>query len=203
MITIENYEEYFLLYIDNELPAAERAAVEKFVADNPRLQVALLQCRVRPDEDEVFPDKEALLREDLLSYIDGELDAPRRKAVEEFVGRYPSKAVELQQLSMTVSHPDLTVCFPGKESLYRTERRRRLLPMPWMQAGIAAAVLGFVALLLFPSRHPDIPAVVKAPATVVKTPATVVKAPATVQKNAPRAVTPVTPAPLYSAGSDD
>ena len=196
MITKENYEEFFLLYIDNELPPAARAAVEKFVEENPQLQEeweALLQCRVDADRSSVFSDKEILLREDLLSYVDGELSEERRAAVEAFVHQYPSKAVELQQLLITVSKPDLSVGFPDKESLYRTEKHRRVLLMPWMQAGIAAAVLGLVALLLLTVRHDGRPA----PAVVKIMPDK------KINKNQPATVTPAIPAPLYSQGNDD
>jgi anti-sigma factor RsiW len=190
MITRENYEEYFLLYGDKELSQAARSAVEKFVAENPDLQEeweTLLQCRVDIDSREVFPDKELLLRADLLSYIDGELDEEGRRSVEEFVGRYPSKALELEQLQMTVSAPDLSLSFPDKERLFRYERRR-LLFLPWMQAGIAAAVLGVVALLLLTGRHNEAPGMVRL---------------SEVKKISPAIVTPSKPAPLYSTGSDD
>ncbi|HWB94339.1 MAG TPA: hypothetical protein VG605_20940, partial [Puia sp.] len=43
--------------------------------------------------------------------------------------------------------------FPGKESLYRTGKRRRVVVMPWLQAGAAAAVLAAVILLVLP-REP-------------------------------------------------
>lgn len=212
MITKDNYEEYFLLYIDNELPEAGKLAVERFVADNPYLKEeweALLQCRVHPDQHEVFADKEILLQQDLLSYIDGELDEEGRREVQEFINRYPSKAVQMKQLLMTVSHPDLSVRFPGKESLYRPERRRTLLPMPWMQAGVAAAILGIAALLLLFSQRTGTPSVVKTPA-VVKTPGRNNAAPAHVaatakkmDKKEPAAVTTAEPATFYPSGSDD
>jgi len=190
MITRENYEEYFLLYVDNELSAAAKSAVEKFVAGNPDLQEeweTLLQCRVDVDEQEVFADKELLLQRDLLSYVDGELDAEGRRSVEEFVGLYPSKAVELQQLLMTVSHPDVSIVHPDKESLYRSERRKVVF-MPWMRVGIAAAVLGLVALLLLNSQHPGTPGIARVQP---------------LNKKATETVTPAKPAPLYSTGSND
>lgn len=197
MITRENYEEYFLLYVDNELSAAARSTVEQFAAANADLREeldSLLQCRVDPNQHEVFHDKEVLLQQDLLSYIDGELDDQGRRAVEEFVAIYPSKAVELQQLSMTVSEPDLSIVHPDKESLYRHERRKVVL-LPWMQAGIAAAVLGLVALLLFVGRHRDIKP------NLASTGGPANSAPPV--KNIPPAVTPAKPAPLYSTGNDD
>jgi len=192
MITRENYEEYFLLYGDNELSPSAKSAVERFVAENPDLQEeweTLLQCRVDADPREEFPNKELLLQADLLSYVDGELDADGRRSIEEFTGRYPSKALELEQLLMTVSQPDLSISFPDKENLYRSERRRVLL-MPWMRAGIAAAVLGLAALLLLTGQHKDDPRVAK----VLPSPA---------KKNVSAPVTPSKPVPLYSTGSGD
>ena len=152
MITRENYEEFFILYVDNELPAAARSAVDKFIADNPDLReelTALLQCRVSPDQEPEFRDKDILFNYEspLLSYVDGELGEPERSSVEELVRRNPRAAAELRHLQMTVSQPDPSIVFPDKESLYRNQRRRAVI-LPWLRAGIAAAVLGAAALLL-------------------------------------------------------
>jgi hypothetical protein len=161
MITRENYEEFFLLYVDDELSPATRLSVERFVADNPDLREeweALLQCRVQPEEGHGYRDKDALLHHEssLLSLVDGELGEQQAKELEEWVRLHPQRAVELQQLMMTVSRPDADIVFPDKESLYRGSRRRAVL-LPWMRAGIAAALLGGVVLLLLPGQHPTAP----------------------------------------------
>ena len=59
-----NYEEYFLLYIDGELPVSERQAVELFVAQNADLAgelELLLQTRLECDIT-ALPDKNSLYR---------------------------------------------------------------------------------------------------------------------------------------------
>ena len=167
MITRNNYEEFFLLYVDNELSPADRQAVERFVEAHPDLQEEwelLLQCRVAPDEAPAFPGKELLLQfEDpslinpvnyeawFLSYIDGELDEPGRRAVIDFVRLHPEKNIELQRLQLAVNIPDPAIVFPDKESLYRRDEKRRIAWLPFARIAAAALVLGAVGLLVF---HP-------------------------------------------------
>ena len=129
MITRDNYEEYFLLYIDNELSVADREAVERFVAHHPDLQQdwkALLHCRLLPDEEIIFPDREAL-------YGIGALE-------EEDNGN-----------GFPIFSPDLSIVFPDKGSLYKQEEAeedKRIVWLPWLRVGAAAAVVGVVALLV-------------------------------------------------------
>jgi hypothetical protein len=114
MITRDNYEEFFLLYVDNELSATDRELVERFVAGNPDLGEeweAFLQCRLEPERF-IFPSKEELIKEE---------EEP-----------WPEKIFE----------PDLSIVFPHKESLYRHEKGRRIVPFPrWRFAAAAALVL--------------------------------------------------------------
>jgi len=167
MITRNNYEEFFLLYGDNELSPADRQAVERFVEAHPDLKEEwelLLQCRIDPDKAPAFPGKELLLQyedsslinrdnyeEWFLSYVDGELDDPARRAVIEFVRLHPEKSLELQRLQLAVIIPNPSVVFPGKESLYRREEKRRIAWLPLARMAAAALILGAVGLLVF---HP-------------------------------------------------
>ena len=63
-INRNNYEELFLLYVDNELSAADRKAVEEFTAQHTDLYDELLQLQevVLTDEPVSFTDKSSLLR---------------------------------------------------------------------------------------------------------------------------------------------
>ena len=62
----DNYENYLLLYIDNELSASEKAAVELLLASNPKLTQtlkALQAVQLKPEFVE-FTDKSSLYRFD-------------------------------------------------------------------------------------------------------------------------------------------
>ena len=62
----DNYENYLLLYIDNELSASEKAAVELLLASNPKLVEtlkALQAVQLKPEFVE-FSDKSSLYRFD-------------------------------------------------------------------------------------------------------------------------------------------
>src|SRR4051794_15360995 len=103
MINRHNYEEFFLMYVDDELSAQQRADVELFVQQNPDLKKEfdmLLQTKLPADEEIVFAHKTNLLnikdsigidnyQEYFLLYIDNELNENGRKAVEKFVLQQP------------------------------------------------------------------------------------------------------------------
>ena len=65
-INISNYEEYFLLYVDNELNQTERNEVERFVLQHPELQdsFTLLKQTQLPKEIIAFPDKDSLYKKE-------------------------------------------------------------------------------------------------------------------------------------------
>jgi hypothetical protein len=65
-ITTTNYEEKFLLYIEDELPAKEKAEVETFVLQHPQLQTnfTVLQQTKLSIETIVCPNKEGLYKQE-------------------------------------------------------------------------------------------------------------------------------------------
>jgi hypothetical protein len=116
-----------------------------------------------PEQHIGFPDKEALHRTQagehpytdyFLSYLDGELDANDRATVEEILRQHPQYRKELGELQQTVSHPDPAIVFPDKAGLYKKEKGRRIIPLPWIRVGVAAAIAGAVAFVfLLPGSH--------------------------------------------------
>jgi hypothetical protein len=169
MITRDNYEEFFLLYMDNELSMADRLAVEQWAGNNPDLRdewESLSLSRLTPDSSLVFPARETLLKRELfidesnyetqfLSLVDGELNEKEKAEAVEFINRYPAKLPELDLLWQTVSSPDTGLLFPDKESLYRSEKDKTPVLLFWLRIPAAAALLGVIGLLILLTRHRD------------------------------------------------
>jgi len=162
-INRHNYEEFFILYMDNELGMEERRQVEHFVQNHPDLKEeleGLLHYKLTPDMEVVFPGKDELLKgmgqsavnltnykEWLLLYIDDELSITEKAAVEQFIAGNDVAKKELSLLERTKLQPEL-VSFAVKKSLYRREERRIPIALWRAAAAIIVLALGVTVLLL-------------------------------------------------------
>jgi hypothetical protein len=153
-INHHNYEEYFILYMDNELGADDRQMVEAFLQQHPDLKEELdllLQYKFEPDSAVVFEGKEELLKvngetpvslsnyeEWMVLYNDNELTPAQRTMVEAFMISHPSLQSEFGQFKRARLTPE-TIVFAHKSSLYRKEERTK--PLPWWRIAAAAILL--------------------------------------------------------------
>jgi hypothetical protein len=163
-ITRHNYEEYFILYMDNELSSDKRRMVETFVQIHPDLKEELdilLQYKLVPDNNIVFDGKKELMKvqgespitlsnyeEWLVLYMDNELTADQRKTVEQFIVVNPAVKKEADLLLRTQLQPEKIV-FANKEVLYRKEEKVR--PVLWWRAAAAILILalGLTSVIVF------------------------------------------------------
>ncbi len=149
MINRNNYEEFFLLYVDNELSAAERLAVEQFVAEHTDLkeELSMLQQTVLSLPSLSFDDKEllmkpdAVMQESLLLLLDGELKGEEKSAAESLISSDKSAADEWAILQQT-KLPDEQIIFENKASLYHREPAK-LVSIRWWRVAAAAMLIGF------------------------------------------------------------
>jgi hypothetical protein len=157
-INRHNYEEYFILYMDNELSNEDRRVVEQFLQQHPDLQEELdllMQYKLTPDESVIYPAKEELLKingsspvtlsnydEWLVLYTDNELTPAQKRVVETFAAAHLSVQKELELLQKTKLQPEAIV-FPHKESLYRREEKVVRMPVRWWRAAAAVLILAF------------------------------------------------------------
>ena len=151
-INRNNYESFFLLYIDNELSLAEKLAVDNFIQVNPDLEeefIMLQQTVLKADEVE-FSNKESLfkpaaitgtLEESLLLHLDNELDATAQENINELINTNPDVQQAWLVLQRTKLEKDESVVFSDKASLYRKERAR-VIPFPWLRIAAAAMFIG-------------------------------------------------------------
>jgi len=158
VITRDNYEAFFVMYVDEELNAAEREAVAQFVQQNPDLEeelVMLQQSVLRPDDSIVFEHKENLFRhsagemiteenceEYFVLYGDDELTNEEKEKVELFVYKHPQYQADFELIQQVKLVPDNSVSFPDKTYLYRSEEDdARVIAFPWWRFAAAAITL--------------------------------------------------------------
>jgi len=168
-INRHNYEEFFMLYADNELTAEERKDVELFVEQNTDLaeELDLLkQLQFKPDAGLVFMDKESLFRNEeehetinitnyeefFVLYADNELSTAQQSSVEKFVYKNPAVQAEFELIQATKLEADNNIVYAHKEELYRREKDEKVIPFfisirAWKWA--AAAVLILMAGLIW------------------------------------------------------
>lgn len=170
-INRHNYEEYFILYMDNELSAEERRLVEVFVQHHPDLKDeldTLMQFKLTPDTHIVFEGKEELLKENgnsiitlnnyeewFSQYIDNELTAEQRQLVEKFNAANPAAQKELDILQKVKLQPD-SILFPNKSLLYRKEEKtRRIAPVYWRAAAAVLVIVLGISAVIFVNKKPS------------------------------------------------
>ncbi len=175
IITLSNYEEYLLLYVDNELTGPERGMVEAFLQFHPELQAELdllMGTKLQPEEPQ-FMDKESLFAqsmydqmvdENLLLYVDGELTG-KEKEIAAKLQKDQTYQEQYQWLLRTKSDPSEILPCPNKEALYRRTVRR--IGFPFLLR-IAAAVLLIASMGILYVQQDD--AAPKAVASITQKP---------------------------------
>lgn len=158
-INRHNYEEFFLLYVDRELTAAERVLVEEFVAANPDLKPELellqqttLQADVTLDDSFKhqllkIQQEESVAEEQLLLLLDGELRGADAKELQSVIEKDEAVQKEWHWLQRTKLQADASVVFPDKSILYKEAQPARVFYMSaavrrWSAAAAVLLMLG-------------------------------------------------------------
>jgi hypothetical protein len=159
-ITRHNYETYFLLYTDNELPEQERMAVDNFVRENPDLKPELellLQTSLPPEtvsfrfKNDLLKQENPFTQEQLLQYLDNELDETESSKIAASISNNAAMKAEWEILQRTKLDNNDVVVFEHKKDLYRHENNVVAI-FTWRRVAIAAAIIAalfFGATILF------------------------------------------------------
>ena len=156
-IHLQNYEEYFVRYLDGELTPDEVTEVQDFLMAHPELNRELEAFRqmILPATDEIsFPGKDALKKgitaansdEYLVRKIEGDLSAAEEKELNDFLRFNPEFQKTLGYFEATKLTADTTVFFPNKRSLKKSTGRTIPIGFRYLMATAVAASL--VAVLL-------------------------------------------------------
>lgn len=174
-INRHNYEEFFLLYVDNELTAGQRKMVEAFVVANPdlkeefelinqstfkadvTLENAFVQSLLKPIEEC------SVNEEQLLLYVDEELAATEKANIEKELLTNTGLQKELVWLRRSQVKPDTSIVFPDKQLLYKQAEPARVFSLSttarrWSAAAAVVVLLGSAMWFLMNKENTNDPA---------------------------------------------
>jgi len=176
-INRNNYEEYFLLYADNELTDSEKAEVLMFLKQNKDLEEEFRMIHntiSKPDGSVELTDKSFLFRNNAVSFIndknyeeifvlyhDNELTENEKLETDAFLLSHPQLKNEFELIGLTRLTPENAVIFPDKKILYKKEKAGRVVPIMFWRMLAAAVFVGFglwITQLYFqkPKRFPTV-----------------------------------------------
>lgn len=153
-----NYEEFFLLYVDNELSATARNSVDAFIQEHPDLKIELemmLDSKL-PVEQISFEPKHVLIKNETarieelqLLCIDNELSDAEKDRLKRFHEKNPEAIIEFDLLKRT-KLPQEQITFPFKDQLYK--RHTTITVMRWLIPATTAAAIIVLFLLKKPAN---------------------------------------------------
>lgn len=151
-INLNNYEQWLLLYVDNELSAADRNAVKEFLGQYPYLQQELeaLQQATLPLENFSFEAKDSLLKplvseedlEKLLLQLDNELPATEKTQLQKSIANNNMLKAEWVSLQKAQLDSAEIIPFLNKQLLYK-KGKGRVIAIGMVRWMAAAVLLGF------------------------------------------------------------
>lgn len=158
MISLQNYEEYLVRYLDGECSPQEIAAVALFLEKHPDLNAELnaLKATVLPADEKIFfPRKELLKKgitmanyeEYLFRKIEGDLAGGESGEVESFMEEHPELQREMNAFTSTRLVADLSVVFPDKNSLKKRDGKVAVMYVRYALAIAVAACLMLIIMI--------------------------------------------------------
>ncbi len=152
-ITRDNYESFFIDYIEGNLPESLIDQFLDFLNQNPDLkeELHLFEEVNLPLESVVFQDKQQLhksladenrrLENTVVAYMEGDLDADENKVFETYLAGNPELKKEYDLFARTRLNPDSGIKYPEKRKLYR--KSGTTIVMNWVTRAAAVILLAW------------------------------------------------------------
>ena len=156
MITSDNYEIWFLDYLEGKLNQEHKEMVQQFLIANPDLADGLESYIpvLTTDMDHFYPHKERLkksLYDDpimfeltALAALEGDLAEEEQNMFERWIENNPDSRKLMNILGSTKLQPDLKIHFPDKDRL-----KRKAITRAGVIRIVAVAAMLMVAFLIF------------------------------------------------------
>lgn len=158
-ISRDNYEAFFLDYLDGNLEEKDMDQFLDFLEQNADLKEELrsLETIRLPEITTPMPQKQTLYRpaeeekvaldHKLVAYLESDMEAGDRKNFEAYLAIHPELQKELKVFEHTRLKPDLAVRFANKKKLYH--KPAPVIFLTWTARAAAVVVLAWGISLLF------------------------------------------------------
>jgi len=148
IITRNNYEEFFLDYIEGEINAPDKVALESFLVQNPDLKKELdemMGMNIKYEANTVSGESDSLkaipFQENFddfcIAKIEGDLNAYENEAFDKYMASNPNSEKEFYLYLKTKLEADQTIIFKEKKSL--KHRNKGLIIRQFIYTTLAAA----------------------------------------------------------------
>jgi hypothetical protein len=151
MITRDNYESFFIDYLDGNLPEGMIDQFLDFLNQNPDLkeELHLFEEVMLPEETIVFGEKKQLhksladenrkFENKTVAYLEGDLDVEEHKAFKTYLAAHSELKNEYDLFAQTRLIPDSNIHFPDKQKLYH--KSGTTIVLTWVARAAAVVVL--------------------------------------------------------------
>ena len=161
-LNIYNYEAFYLDFLDGNLNQEDVAQLFRFLDENPSLKIEeenfdeIINFNERLDDSfknelkqvdfELDEITQFTINSFLIAQFEKQLSANKEKEIEEFLVEHPNFKKEQQQINSTFLNPDLSIVYPDKKSLKKSET-----PYLWPIISSIAAIVVILFLVMNPT----------------------------------------------------
>jgi hypothetical protein len=163
-ISRDNYEIWFLDYLEGGLNEKGKEEVRLFLKNNPDLacQLDAFMPTLSMDPAISYPDKgrlkkalyddPACFENTAIAAMEGDLSGEEQILFEEWLAKNPAQQKFVAQLKNCKLQPDFRISFPGRDRL----KKKRVILNYWIQTASAAAILLLALLFFYPEKKSNV-----------------------------------------------
>lgn len=150
-ITRENYEPFFLDYLEGNLEENKIDQFLDFLEQNPDLkeELQLFENVHLPEESIAYPEREKLYKSTadekevvekrMVAYMEGDLKDDDRRSFEAWIATNPELKKEYERYNKTRLVPNSAIHYPEKNKLYR--KSGKTVVLNWVARAAAVVIL--------------------------------------------------------------